>query len=93
MALQLSWAVVVVGFAFGVVTEGPGPMRQRVARGAILGALVSGGLLLIGSVVGFVELGGFDPLWFAANFAVLAGMFLVGLLFGEEISRRRPTTS
>lgn len=93
MALQLSWAVLLIGFAYGLVAGGPEAIRLRLARGAILGAMVAGGLLLIGSVIGFVELGGFDPVWFAANFAVLALMFMVGLLFGEEIARRRPTAT
>lgn len=93
MALQLSWAVVLIGFAYGLVTEGPGPIRQRLLRGLLLGALVAGGLLLVGSVVGFVRLAGFDPPLFALNFVVLAAAFLIGLLFGEEVSRRRPTGS
>lgn len=96
LALQLTWAVLLIGFGFGFVTRGPDARRQRLARGLVLGSVLTAPLLLAGTVIGFVQpsgggLAGIGSL--AANFALLVLLFTGGLWLGDELSRRRSRAS
>lgn len=86
MALQLSWAVLLIGFAFGWISREPPRLGQRLARAAILGVVVAAALLLGGVVIGFV-VPPTSTLLLIGNGAFLVFMFVVGVLAGEEVEK------